>query len=167
MHEAVVDQVADEDTDTDDGEVKTEAVDRRCRHGLATGVRPRGRFIDTGHATFGHILESLELLGVAAARRPVDDRHPDDDGEQDAARRRCEGQVLALGPVIGVEDRLQPGRGAVTTLEADRDDGADGRRDAKHRRQQHDRHAKGRRRTGPRQRSGHTPAAVRLSSRCV
>ena len=140
-YQAAVDQRTDEDAETDNGEMEAEAVHRRSRHGLAPRARPLGRFVDANDTAFGHILNALQLPGVAAARCPVDKRHADDDGKQDAARRRCEGQVRALGPVIGVEDRRQTGGGAVTTLEADRNDGADGLWDAKHRCQKHDRHS--------------------------
>ena len=34
------DQIADEDTETDNGKMEAEAVDCRRRHGLAPGTRP-------------------------------------------------------------------------------------------------------------------------------
>ena len=57
-----------------------------------------GRVVDADEAALGHVLTALQLPGVAPARRPVDERHADDDGEQDPAGRRREGEVPALGP---------------------------------------------------------------------
>ena len=39
-YQATVDQIANEDTETDNGEMEAEAVDCRRRHGLAPGTRP-------------------------------------------------------------------------------------------------------------------------------
>ena len=45
-YQATVDQIANEDTETDHGKMEAEAVDCRRRHGLAPGTRPLSWVVD-------------------------------------------------------------------------------------------------------------------------
>ena len=56
-----------------------------------------GRVVDADEAALGHVLTALQLPGVAPARRPVDERHADDDGREALQlARRLEAPHLAF-----------------------------------------------------------------------
>ena len=60
-YQATVDQIANEDTETDNGKMEAEAVDCRRRHGLAPGTRPLSWVVD---ATI--LLSGLSSMGCVA-----------------------------------------------------------------------------------------------------
>ena len=58
-YQATVDQIADEDTETDNGKMEAEAVDCRRRHGLAPGTRPLSWVVDADDPALGPVLNGL------------------------------------------------------------------------------------------------------------
>ena len=58
-YQATVDQIANEDTETDNGKMEAEAVDCRRRHGLAPGTRPLSWVVDADDPALGPVLNGL------------------------------------------------------------------------------------------------------------
>ena len=58
-YHAAVDQIAGEDTETDNGKMEAEAVDCRRRHGLAPGTRPLSWVVDADDTALGPVLNGL------------------------------------------------------------------------------------------------------------
>ena len=58
-YQATVGQIANEDTETDNGKMEAEAVDCRRRHGLAPGTRPLSWVVDADDPALGPVLNGL------------------------------------------------------------------------------------------------------------
>ena len=117
--EQLLEPVADQYGDAEDGDMECQRVDRIAENGLLPGRRLCMARIDA--APFIRLLfrEKPHIFHPAAPDRQIDERHTDDNAEHHAGGRHRITQVPAARPVEMIERGGETGHGAVPAFEAD------------------------------------------------